>query len=50
VNNAIAFGVTQDWTWEIALLLVGGTGVSLLIAVGIARGLGRRGRTRLIPA
>jgi membrane protease YdiL (CAAX protease family) len=50
VNNAIAFGVTQDWTWEIALLLVGGTGVSLLISIGIARALGRRGRTRLIPA
>jgi membrane protease YdiL (CAAX protease family) len=50
VNNAIAFGVTQDWTWEIALLLVGGTGVSLLISVGIARALGRRVRTRLIPA
>ena len=50
VNNAIAFGVTQDWTWEIALLLVGGTGVSLLISMGIARALGQRARTRLIPA
>ena len=25
VNNAIAIGVTQDWTWEIPLLIVGGS-------------------------
>jgi membrane protease YdiL (CAAX protease family) len=42
VNNAIAFGVTQDWTWEIPLLVVGGTAVSLLIMTGIARALGQR--------
>jgi membrane protease YdiL (CAAX protease family) len=42
INNAIAFGVTQDWTWQIPLLVVGGTAVSLLIMVGIARMLGRR--------
>jgi membrane protease YdiL (CAAX protease family) len=42
VNNAIAFGVTQDWTWEIPLLVVGGTAVSLTIMAGIARALGQR--------
>ncbi len=46
VNNAIAFGVTQDWTWEIPLLVVGGTAVSLLIVMAIGRrlGSGRAGR------
>jgi uncharacterized protein len=42
INNAIAFGVTQDWTWQIPLLVVGGTSVSLLIMAGIARALGQR--------
>jgi membrane protease YdiL (CAAX protease family) len=50
VNNAIAFGVTQDWTWQIPLLMVGGTAVSLLIMVGIARALGRRGPGRVVTA
>jgi uncharacterized protein len=50
INNAIAFGVTQDWTWEIPLLVVGGTGASLLIVMGIGRALGRGGTGRLIPA
>jgi membrane protease YdiL (CAAX protease family) len=50
VNNAIAFGVTQDWTWQIPLLIVGGTAVSLLIVVAIARALERRGITRPVTA
>ena len=52
INNAIAFGVTQDWTWEIPLLVVGGTGVSLLIVMGIGRALGRggAGRVRILGA
>jgi membrane protease YdiL (CAAX protease family) len=50
INNAIAFGVTQDWTWEIPLLIVGGTGVSLLIVVGLGRALGRGGLGRLSTA
>jgi len=50
INNAIAFGVTQDWTWEIPLLAVGGTAVSLLIVVGIARALGRQGAGRVVTA
>jgi hypothetical protein len=48
VNNAIAFGVTQDWTWQIPLLVVAGTSVSLLIVTGIARGLGGRGPARAL--
>jgi membrane protease YdiL (CAAX protease family) len=50
INNAIAFGVTQDWTWEIPLVMVGGTAASLLIVVAIGRVLGRGGAGRLIPA
>ena len=50
VNNAIAFGVTQDWTWEIPLVVVGGTAVSLLAVVAIGRALGQRRAPRLIPA
>jgi membrane protease YdiL (CAAX protease family) len=50
VNNAIAFGVTQDWTWEIPLLIVGGTSVSLLIVVAIGRSLGHRGAGRVVTA
>lgn len=41
INNAIAFGVTEDWTWQIPLVLVAGTIVSLLIVAGIGRALGR---------
>ena len=50
VNNAIAFGVTQDWTWEIPLVVVGGTAVSLFAVVAIGRALGQRRAPRLIPA
>jgi uncharacterized protein len=50
VNNAIAFGVTQDWTWEIPLLIVGGTSVSLLIVMAIGRSLGYRGAGRVVAA
>jgi CAAX protease family protein len=50
INNAIAFGVTQDWTWEIPLLVVGGTAASLLIVMTIGRVLRRGGAGRLIAA
>jgi len=50
VNNAIAFGVTQDWTWQIPLLMVGATAVSLLIVVSIGRALGQRGVGRVVAA
>jgi membrane protease YdiL (CAAX protease family) len=48
VNNAIAFGVTQDWTWQIPLVLIAGTSLSLLIVAGIGRALGRGGARRAI--
>jgi membrane protease YdiL (CAAX protease family) len=50
VNNAIAFGVTQDWTWEIPLLVVGATAVSLLIVVAIGRRLGSGRAGRVVTA
>jgi uncharacterized protein len=51
VNNAIAFGVTQDWTWQIPLIAIGATAVSLSIVLAISRALGRRGAAgRVIPA
>src|SRR5919112_873895 len=50
VNNAIAFGVTQDWTWQIPLVMVGGTAVSLLIVASIGRALGQRGVGRVVAA
>jgi uncharacterized protein len=48
VNNAIAFGVTQDWTWQIPLLVVGGTCVSLIIVRAIGQTLGNRGVGRVL--
>ena len=48
VNNAIAFGVTQDWTWQIPLLAVGGTSVSLAIVWGIGQALGTRSVGRAV--
>jgi len=48
VNNAIAFGVTQDWTWQIPLVLIAGTSISLLIVAGIGRALGRGSARRAI--
>jgi membrane protease YdiL (CAAX protease family) len=47
INNAIAFGVTQDWTWQIAICVVLAPAVAVAIAYGIARALGGR-RTPLL--
>lgn len=41
-NNAIAFGVSQDWTWEIPLTIVGSIAVSLLSLKLLADALGSR--------
>jgi membrane protease YdiL (CAAX protease family) len=43
MNNAVALGLTQKWTWEIAPLLVGAVIASLTVAWLLARGLGARG-------
>src|SRR5919202_2616050 len=40
INNAIAFGVTQDWTWQIPLTAVVAIAVTLAIATTIGRVLG----------
>lgn len=49
-NNSIAFGVTQDWGWEIGLTLVGSIAASLLALRLIAGALGsRRAQTLGLP-
>ncbi len=48
LNNAIAFGVTQDWTWQIPLLVVAGTAVSLFIVTRIGAALGNRSAGRVL--
>lgn len=37
VNNSIAFGVMQDWTWEIAVLMVSALAVIALLALAVRR-------------
>jgi uncharacterized protein len=39
LNNAIAFGVSQDWGWQIALLIPGGIAATLAVAYGLARAI-----------
>lgn len=50
LNNAIAFGVSQDWDWQIPLVIVGGIGATLLLGVVVQRGIaawhGGAGRAR----
>jgi membrane protease YdiL (CAAX protease family) len=41
VNNAIAFGVATEWTWQIAPLVVGATVAALGLAWLLGRALGR---------
>jgi membrane protease YdiL (CAAX protease family) len=40
INNAIAFGVTQDWTWEIGVTVICAPIAAVSIAYGISRALG----------
>jgi membrane protease YdiL (CAAX protease family) len=42
LNNSFAFGLTQDWTWEILPVAAGATVVSLTIARLFAGALGTR--------
>jgi uncharacterized protein len=42
INNSIAFSVDQDWSWQIPVVIVVCTGVSVLFALAI-RGLLSRG-------
>lgn len=39
LNNAVALGFSQKWTWEIPLLMVGAAVASLLLARALARAL-----------
>lgn len=39
LNNAVALGVSQKWSWEIPLLMVGATVASLLLARTLAHAL-----------
>jgi hypothetical protein len=41
INNSIAFGVSQDWTWGIAPLVVGAPAAALGLAWLLGRALGR---------
>lgn len=51
INNSIAFGVSQDWTWEIAVTVVGATAASLggLWLLGRGLGDGPAGSTHRAP-
>lgn len=40
INNSIAFGATQDWTWEIPLLVACSLAIISLFALGLRRGFG----------
>lgn len=46
LNNSIAFGVTQDWGWEIPLLMVGSNLVIAALVLPAARLGGGRGELR----
>lgn len=40
INNSLAFGTTQDWDWQIPILLVGSLTVIGLMAYAVRRGFG----------
>jgi membrane protease YdiL (CAAX protease family) len=50
LNNAVALGLTQDWTWQIAPLMVGAVTASLTLAWLLSRALGERVPGALAPA
>ena len=50
LNNSAAFGLTQDWTWEILPVAVGAVAVSLAIARLFAGALGTRAPSPAAPA
>jgi membrane protease YdiL (CAAX protease family) len=49
LNNSLALGLTQDWTWEILPVGVGAVTVSLAIARLFARALGTRPASSVAP-
>ena len=50
LNNSLAFGLTQDWTWESLPVAAGATVVSLTIARLFAGALGTRAASPPAPA
>ena len=50
LNNAVALGLTQEWTWQIAPLMAGAVIASLTLAWLLARTLGQRAPSALAPA
>ncbi len=50
LNNSVALGFTQEWTWEIAPLMVGSVIASLTVAWLLARSLGSRAPSAVTPA
>jgi len=50
LNNSVALGLTQKWTWEIAPTMVGAVIASLTIAWLLARALGSRTESAAAPA
>jgi membrane protease YdiL (CAAX protease family) len=50
LNNAVALGLTQHWTWQIAPLMVGAVVAALTVASLLARGLGGRVPSAVAPA
>ncbi len=49
LNNSIAFGVSQDWTWQIPVTMAGSVVVSIAVTMWIGREL-ERGRAGKAPA
>lgn len=50
LNNSVAFGVMQKWSWEILPVMAGSVGASLAIAWLLARALGGPAPSALAPA
>ncbi|MBA3748420.1 MAG: CPBP family intramembrane metalloprotease, partial [Solirubrobacterales bacterium] len=50
LNNSLALGLTQDWTWQIAPLMAGATIAALTLAWLLGRMLGSRVPSALVPA
>lgn len=50
LNNSVALGVMQKWTWEIPLVMAGSVLASLTIATMLGRALGARARGATGPS
>jgi len=50
VNNSLALGVAQEWTWEIPVVLVASSAFILLVALALARARGLNAPPAPAPA